>query len=215
MMSIIHKREVPIIIAAITGLIMIFSYYLNIDVLNTTGKTLSDWNVVVFAISAWLGAATLYRLHINRIIKRIEGQWLYSIVLVVSMSVYILVGVLLSPTHDLYTTMYNTLSIPINSAMSSLLAFFILSAAFVSLRGKSIEGIVMFVVALLVMFGNIGVGAAVSSAFPSIKDWILQVPSTAAGRGLIIAVAVGTVSMGLRTLFGYERGWLALLREEE
>ena len=214
-MSVIHKREIPIILAAITGLIMIFSYYLNIDFLNTTGKTLSDWNVVVFAISAWLGAVTLYRLHLKRIINRTEGQWLYSVVLVGSMSIYIIVGIVLSPSSSLYTTMYNTLSIPLGSAMNSLLAFFILSAAYVSLRGKSIEGIVMFIVALLVMFGNIGVGAAVSPVFPSIKDWILQVPSTAAGRGLIIAVAVGTVSMGLRTLFGYERGWLALLRDEE
>ena len=214
-MSIIHKREIPIILAAITGLIMIFSYYLNIDVLSSTGTTLTNWNVIIFGISAFLGAAVLYRLHINRIIKRVKGQWLFSLVLVGSMSIYIVIGVLGSPTHPIFTALYNTINIPLGSAMSSLLAFFILSAAYRSLRGKSPEGIVMLIVAVLVMFGNIVLGSVVSPIFPIIKDWILNVPSKAAGRALIIAVAVGTVAMGLRTLFGLERGWLALIEEEK
>ncbi|UCG54989.1 MAG: hypothetical protein JSV32_01880 [Dehalococcoidia bacterium] len=214
-MSIIHKREIPIIIAAITGLIMVFSYFINLNVLSSTGDTLTSWNVIVFGISSWLGAAVLYRLHINRIIKRVKGQWPFSVVLVGSMTIYIVIGVLGSPTHPIFSTMYNTINIPLGSAMSSLLAFFILSAAYRSLRGKSPEGIVMLIVAVLVMFGNITLGSAVSPTFPLIKDWILNVPSKAAGRALIIAVAVGTIAMGLRTIFGLERGWLALIKEEE
>jgi hypothetical protein len=45
-----------------------------------------------------------------------------------------------------------------------------------------------------------------------IGDWIMVVPNVATMRAIMICIVMGSVSLGLRTLLGMERGYLG--REE-
>jgi hypothetical protein len=43
---------------------------------------------------------------------------------------------------------------------------------------------------------------------PIIKDWILNVPTLAGVRGILLGVALGTIATGLRILLGADRPYV-------
>ena len=61
------------------------------------------------------------------------------------------------------------------------------------------------VVAAILTMTNAPIGEAVWGGIPVIGQWILDVPNTAASRGMILCVTLGTVALSIRTLLGYER----------
>jgi hypothetical protein len=59
------------------------------------------------------------------------------------------------------------------------------------------------IVALLVLAGQATVGLL--PVLPDIRDWILDVPTLAGVRGILLGVALGAVLTGIRLLLGVER----------
>jgi len=60
-------------------------------------------------------------------------------------------------------------------------------------------------VGVIVLLGQVPIGAYLWDRLPMIKAWILEVPTTAGARGIILGVALGTVATGLRVLLGIDR----------
>jgi len=62
---------------------------------------------------------------------------------------------------------------------------------------------VMLLVALLVLVGQVAAGLV--PVLVDVKDWILDVPTLAGVRGILLGVALGAVLTGIRLLLGVER----------
>ena len=92
--------------------------------------------------------------------------------------------------------------------MYSILGFFIFSAAYRTLRLKTYESAILLIGAVVAMIANAPVYTALWGGFSAIGNWANSVPSTAGGRALLLAVAIGTVIFGLRTILWYERSQL-------
>jgi hypothetical protein len=103
------------------------------------------------------------------------------------------------------TWVFDNVQFPLQAATFSLLAFFVATAAYRGLRLRSWESVAFVVTAIVVLIGQVPVGRYVSDYFPQIKDWVLNVPSTAGMRGIIIGVALGTIATGVRVLIGFDR----------
>jgi hypothetical protein len=58
------------------------------------------------------------------------------------------------------------------------------------------------------MIGRIPVGYGIWHGFPSLVEWIMTVPNTAANRGIIFGINLGLISMALRVLLGIERSYM-------
>jgi hypothetical protein len=43
-----------------------------------------------------------------------------------------------------------------------------------------------------------------TSPLPSLRDWLLAVPTTAGARGILLGTTLGTLMVGLRVLVGVE-----------
>ncbi|MBC8425607.1 hypothetical protein H8E07_15945, partial [bacterium] len=98
--------------------------------------------------------------------------------------------------------------------MFSLLAFYVASAAFRAFRVRNLEAGLLLAAALIIM---LGVNPLTQALFPFMIDWtnwIMNIPNTAAQRGIIIGAALGAASMTLRILLGIERSWLGLQKGE-
>jgi len=107
--------------------------------------------------------------------------------------------------------------IPLQATMFSLLAFFIASAAFRAFRMRSLEAGLLLAAGLLVIIGRVPLGQfdwfawtdqVDEFGFHTIMSWIMNVPNTAAMRGVLMGAAMGVIVMGLKVILGIERSYL-------
>ncbi len=107
-----------------------------------------------------------------------------------------------------YTWLYDHVFDPCNSTMFALLAFFIASAAFRAFRARNTEAALLLGAAILVMLGRAPIGGAIHEWFPTVSDWIVDVPNNAGRRAIMMGAALGGIVTGLRVILGLERSHL-------
>jgi hypothetical protein len=201
------KRNLPVAIATISGLLMICDFLIKNPGLQSLGKEVQDWTVVVSAFTLGLGAVSLLVLH-GRKISRKESGWYNSIVLIVAMLVIAFRGVVYGLSDDVYLFLFDNMLEPLSAAVYASLAFYVTSASYRAFRVKNLEAGVLLAAGLIVLLAKAPIGDNISPYLPQISDWILNVPNVAAQRGIIISAAVGVMSTALRTIAGLERRYL-------
>lgn len=105
--------------------------------------------------------------------------------------------------YKLYKFLFEDVMGSLTTAMFSLLAFFMATAAFRAFRIRSFEAFLMVASGIIVILGQIPFGIYLSEYFPAIRLWLLQTPSSAAFR----AIKIGSEIAGLLLIF---RMWLSL-----
>ena len=129
-----------------------------------------------------------------------------------------------------YGVLYGGLFVPLGSATVALLGIYIASAAFRAFRVRSLESALMMSAAVLVMLGQIPVGAWIYEGVPSlgrllldlppdlagrlhlflyeglpgIRQWLLEVPNSAAFRAIRVGAAIGGLMLAVRMWLSIE-----------
>lgn len=122
-----------------------------------------------------------------------------------------------STANKLYDLMFDGFYVALGSAMFSLLAFYIATAAYRAFRIQSRESALLMVAALLVMLGQIPVGVWLADglfrfvgldgvSITQVRLWILRVINTAAFRGIALGSAIAGLSMAWRVWWSMESG---------
>lgn len=197
---------------------------------------------VIAAFLLGLGIYSVLRVHITRLMKK-QKDWVFSIVLLTAMVAMIIFGYIdyvmrqfRDPEGKLleqanwnfpnyaFDLLFDGLLQQMDAAMFSMIAFFILSAAFRAFRIRSVEATVLMGSALIMILSLMG---AVDVPWSGVIDrltgnnpahllnnlkisevagWFqatLQVPSL---RALEFGVGLGALAMGLRLWLGLEKG---------
>lgn len=162
--------------------------------------------VVVGAIAVLVGLLNLLWVHIRRVGEG-EPGWVYSVALVLAALLVIALTILermgvvtgTSPSGFLF----DAVQVSVESALAGLLVFFLVFAAGRLLRYRVTWGGVLFILTLLiVLVGWMQIPAL--NAFNGIGDWIRTVPASAGARGLLLGVALGVTTAGVRVLLGQD-----------
>ena len=209
------KQAVPWFLTLVAGALMIGDFFVPHRTFAGMVQELQQWGLIVVAFTQVLGVANILQLHSRRFARR-GSDWPYSIVLVACLLGMAGLGIFHS--HDdpagPFLWLYDTVYDPLAATMFALLAFFITSAAYRAFRARSTEAVLLLSAAVLVMLGQVPVGAALwgpdsfLGGFPGVKDWIMDVPTLAGKRAILMGAALGAISTGLRVILGMERAHL-------
>lgn len=181
------------------------------------------WQVIAgftFALGIW----NLVHIH-GKNLLRTGKNWGFSLVFFLGLLVMSLAGFLSTygktSENPISAAVFQIITtgafFQLDAAMFSLIAFFIISAAYRAFRIRSLEATIMMSAAFLVMLGQVPIGMWLTSWLPAdgffsnfrlevISQWILRGPNAAAQRAINFGLAVGAIAMGLRIWLSLERG---------
>ena len=106
--------------------------------------------------------------------------------------------------HKLYTFLNDGLFVSLGSAMFSLLGVYIAVAAFRAFRVRSFESGLMMTAAILVMLGQISFGVWLWGDLPQIRQWLMEVPNSAAFRAIKFGSAIAGLVLAIRMWLSIE-----------
>jgi len=197
---------------------------------------IADVTNIVAAFLIGLGIYSLLKVHAGRLVKQ-QKDWGFSAVLLVSMLAMVIFGygdfiMRLDPANSKMAgsgyvgwtfwqfgkdLLFNGLLQNMDAAMFSIVAFYILSAAYRAFRARSIEATILLVTALIVMLSLMGLiefywgssvdGLHLSNNFKltNIAAWLGKNIQTPALRGIDFGVGIGLMAMGLRIWLSLEK----------
>lgn len=209
------KRQLPLLIAFIFGMIGLLTGYSPHQVTEDVYTELVFWDRLVAAFALLLGMYSLLKMHLGRVEKRAKGFG-FSAVLLVGFFVTLGVGIYNEgdwlfgqrASHGMLNWIYDYIFKPAGATMFSVLAFFIASAAYRTFRARTTMAALLLIAALIVMVGQVPIGDMISSKLPMLSSWLMEVPNAAVKRGIFMGVALGVVATSLRIIFGVERAYL-------
>jgi hypothetical protein len=225
-MSLVVRKYVPQLIVSVIIVLSIAFYYLYINDsvakgLTTADKALSDWAVIVTSFALIVGGVDILRYHLTKIRREGLRQAPFSAVTISLLAIMVILALIgwywsyANPkagititTQPQFTWLYSNIYAPADSAMYSILVFYIASASYRAFRVRNPPALLLLVTAAIVMLGNTTIGGLIWPGFLGLRDWIMTVPNTAAFRPITIGAGLGTIILGLRLLTWREISWM-------
>jgi hypothetical protein len=202
-------RVVTAVIAIACGILILAGYFLQeyFPVLAIIQTELLNWAIILTGFAALVGIVNLAWVHTNKI-RRNEKGGVYSALLFISLVVTFILGIILRPEHIAMKAAMNGIIIPTESALMGILTISLLYAAIRLLRRRvDLMSILFLLATIIILLGSASL-PFVAGEIPVIgivARWVTQVGALGGMRGILIGVALGTLTTGLRVLFGADR----------
>jgi hypothetical protein len=199
----------------------------------------ANFTNILTAFLLGLGVYSLLRIHGKRFFK-FQRDWQFSFVLIASMVGMIIFGYAdwysrnwgpnagLQESRDFWDVwnygrhfLFEGLLQQMDAAMFSIIAFYILSAAYRAFRVRSVEATILLATALLVILSFMGVveqgwagvvnpGGGMEDfqanfTLRAIAQWVRDSVQTAAIRGIDFGIGIGALAMALRLWLSLEK----------
>lgn len=159
--------------------------------------------MITVAVTILIGILNLFGVHTRRILKRQRG-WVYSIVLLASALVVIILRLL--GADDANMALLEGVQVSIESAFAGLLLFALVYGAYRLMRQRvTWTGTLFTLVLIIILLGALPFAEA--GAVAQVRAWLLAVPVSAGARGILLGIALATVVTGIRVLIGQERSY--------
>ena len=203
------KRELPILLAGIMGLIQIVDYFFKIPVLNTLAIDMQNWVVIISAFALALAAINLAINHSRKIAAKKPGS-IDSTLLLVTMVFTAVTGIFVGMDKGGFKFVFDAIIDPAASAFYAMAAFHVASAAYRAFRAHNAYAAALLVTGVAFMIAKAPIGEAWFPWMPKITNWIMSVINLAGMRGIMISSAIGVVCVSVRILLGIDRSHLGL-----
>jgi hypothetical protein len=201
------RRQIPLIICFTVGMFMLVQFFVPSKPSVRAYETVVDWTQTIFVFTLLVGVTGMLKYHLEKVSRKKEGFG-YNVVTLISVVVMALAGLIWGRQQGPFVWMFENIQSPMQATIFSLLSFFVASAAYRGFKARNTEATLLLAAALLVMIGRVPIGDFISPYFPKIANWILDVPSMTARRGIFIGIALGTIATSLRVILGVERTYL-------
>ena len=167
-----------------------------------------DWMQIIYLFTLMVGALSFIKIQSKKIALK-DKNWGFSVISLLGLLVMVIFGLFIGMGKDsAFLWVFDHFQAPMQTTMFSLLAFFVASAAYRGFRARSWEATLLLIVATIVMLGKVPLSNSISELIPKGAEWIINVPSMAARRGILIGIGLGSISTSLRIILGIERTYL-------
>lgn len=194
------RRGIPAIITILFGL----GALIGLLVVPAIGDLLLGWATFLAAVALVLGIFNLLAVHLRRTV----GGSGYSLLLVLSMVAVFALAITdaVGLTENGVSTVFFQVQAPLEAALASLLAFFLLFAGVRLLRQqRNLWSGLFLLAALFFLVSQSAWPAALTDLLSPVRQVVDVVLVTAGMRGLLLGVALGVITLSVRLLAGLER----------
>jgi len=198
-------------IAIGVGIIVLAGYF--IPSITNIRFALLRTGLVLAAVALLVGIINLIKVHLKKLGPDNENSG-YSLILVIALLLTLVVGVVDMvqsymfgrPNFQMTNWVFTYIQLPIETSLLAVITISLTYAAASILRKRmDLFSITFFFVILLVLLGSFSIPPATLPFLHVIRDWIVRVPALGGARGLLIGIALGTITTGIRILMGTDR----------
>lgn len=194
------------------------------NMLTVNRPSVADWAMIIGSFTLLLGTFNLFVIH-SKTLRRRGSGWYNSAAFFVAFFFILISGFLKdygggaakTVSENIYNILFNGFMQSLDATMFSLIAFYIISAAYRAFRVRSAEAALMMGTAAIIMLGIVPIGAWLTNWIPvhghlgwlrleSLTIWLLTWPNMAVQRAIGFGLAVGAMAMSLRIWLSLERG---------
>lgn len=210
-MKINLKSPVSTAIAIGVGIIVLAGYFIPSFI--NIRFTLLRTGLVLAAVALLVGIINLITVHIKKLGADSENSG-YSLILVIALLATLIIGIIDmvqtylvgKPNFQMTSWIFTNIQLPIETSLLAVTAISLTYAAASILRKRmDLFSIVFFFVVLLVLLGSFSIPPATLPFLQVIRNWILRVPALGGARGLLLGIALGAITTGIRVLMGTDR----------
>jgi hypothetical protein len=196
--------------AIASGVIVLAGYFFvqtangQVSLLTDLRLTLLSWAIILAGFAVFIGIINLIQVHVKKIQGKQKGAF-YSLLLILSLVVTFLFG-LINPGQ--MGIVFTTVQLPVEASLMAMLAVTLTYASIRLLRRRlNLLSVIFLVTAVLILFATAPLPFL--GTIPVLSDWvrpfIAQVMAAAGARGILLGVALGTLTTGIRLIFGADR----------
>ncbi|OEU55869.1 MAG: hypothetical protein BA871_11245 [Desulfuromonadales bacterium C00003096] len=210
-MNIKLNAPVSTAIAIGVGIIVLAGYF--IPSITNIRFALLRTGLVLAAVALLVGIINLLTVHIKKMGPDNENSG-YSLILIIALLLTLVVGIIDMVQSYLFgqanfqmtNWIFTYIQLPIETSLLAVISISLTYAAASILRKRmDFFSIVFFFVVLLVLLGSFSIPPATLPFLHVIRDWIVRVPALGGARGLLLGIALGTITTGIRILMGTDR----------
>lgn len=210
-MKINLKAPISTAVAIGVGIIVLAGYF--IPSINEIRFILLRTGLVLAAVALLVGIMNLLSVHIRKLGTESENSG-YSLILVITLVVTLVVGTIDmvqtylvgQPNFQMTNWVFTYIQLPIETSLLAITAVSLTYAAANILRKRmDLFSITFFFIILLVLLGSFSIPSASLPFLDVVRDWIVRVPALGGARGLLLGIALGSITTGIRILMGTDR----------
>lgn len=196
-------RVLTAMVAITAGVLILVGYLF--PQLAAVQTLLLNYAIIFVGAAALVGVFNILFVHADKIRRREKGSS-YSALLIIFLVATLIFGFILPPEHATMRLLVDAVLLPVEAALMGILTVTLLYAVIRLLRRRlDLMSMVFLLTAVLVVFGSATLPFGDMPLFGDLRIWVTQVLALGGARGILIGVALGTLTTGLRVLFGADR----------
>jgi hypothetical protein len=192
-------------VAIAFGLLVLFGYFIPLSMLLEIRVALVQWAVIMAAFAVLVGVFNLFGVHWHKIRTRQKGMAL-SMLLIFSLFATAVLGVAGGTNNLVLSFALDSIIVPAEAALMALLAVTLIYASARLLRRRAdVMSFIFLGIAVVILLVSAPLPFGKIPGADIVEWFITQFFAIAGARGILIGVALGALTTGLRVLFGIDR----------
>jgi hypothetical protein len=192
-------------VAIAFGLLVLLGYLVPVQILLEIRLVLVQWAVILAAVAVLVGVLNLLGVHWHKVRTRQKGM-AYSFLLIVSLFASAILGIFVGTNNPTLDFFLEGIIVPAEAALMALLAVTLIYASARLLRRRvDLMTSIFLGVAVVILLISAPLPFGKIPGADTFKWIITQFFVTGGSRGILIGVALGALTTGLRVLFGIDR----------
>jgi hypothetical protein len=199
------RAPVAAAVAIGIGLVVLAGYFLPFPLLTSLQSTLLGWAVVVGAFAGLVAITNLVLNHWRKLTGKVNRDF-YSLFTLIGFAIALIAGLYFGPGDPLIKQGVQATIVPVETSLMAVLAITLGYASLRLLRQRRDGMSILFVISAVV-FLILSSGFLTGLNIPIVRDivaFIDRLP-VAGSRGILLGVALGGLTTGLRILMGADR----------